>query len=616
MTLSRSEWRGWLLVAITAHLLGCGSEQEPAAASTSGVAPDGGIEGCAPGDRSLEDGTCISPGVPAAACFEGFEPDGTGVCNPVLPEGACPAGQMAVPGDAACRDLADCGDAPYGDAPIDASTQHVDGSYPGADSDGTAARPWRTVTEAVAAADSGALVAIAEGSYVGSVDLGKRVRLWGRCPQRVEIVGDDPSFTAIAITANEVEVHALAVSGEGYAVVMSGAENVLLERIWIHDTSNRGLQVYDDLGATSVTLRDSLVERTQRTGLILAGSVATIERSSFRDVQSEDDPESGWGLTVTNGDTGPATLTLAHVLVERNRGIGVSVFASDATIEASVLRDTLPLDTGQLGRGLAISEGEGGERANVTVRGSVVERNHEVGISVEGSDALIETSTVRDTAPIAGFPLPLDVRGIAVQNGGFTSGRSSVVLRQSVLDRNLGVSLFVGLSTAEVESVAVRDTQPQPPNQDAGTGIYLRSEAVATIRYSTVARSRVAGIAVVASEATIEGSAVTETLGHATSGLFGDGIDVLSTQAFAARATIRASTVRGSQRAGIGNFAGTALLDGNAIACNAIDIDGEPNGIDITGATFEFEAGADNVCGCEAEAECLVQTANLGLPAL
>src|SRR4030095_4490248 len=63
-------------------------------------------EGCKPGSRPAEDGSCFPAGV--ATCAEGFESDGDYGCRAVLPGAPCAPGQIAVPGDTACRPVAPC----------------------------------------------------------------------------------------------------------------------------------------------------------------------------------------------------------------------------------------------------------------------------------------------------------------------------------------------------------------------------------------------------------------------------------------------------------------------------------------------------------------------------
>lgn len=123
----------------------------------TGTGGSGGAAACAPGEVELGGGGCRAAGVPEDACGQGFEPDGRGGCNPILPAETWWRGQLAVPGDAVCRTVAPCAAGVWGDVPVDATTQHVSAAYTGGGSDGTAARPWTTIQEGVAAAAAGAV---------------------------------------------------------------------------------------------------------------------------------------------------------------------------------------------------------------------------------------------------------------------------------------------------------------------------------------------------------------------------------------------------------------------------------------------------------------------------
>src|SRR5262245_27391833 len=151
---------------------------------------------CPPGEWQ-RDGECIPAGVPPDGCAPGFVHDGDRGCEAILPA-PCPPGLMAVPGETTCREVAPCAASTWGDIPTDPSTQYVDASYAGMDSDGTALKPWTTIQTAVDAAVTGATIAIAAGSYVGDVIVsGKSVRLWGVCPALVEIVGTGAQIGAV-----------------------------------------------------------------------------------------------------------------------------------------------------------------------------------------------------------------------------------------------------------------------------------------------------------------------------------------------------------------------------------------------------------------------------------
>src|SRR5262245_51940869 len=95
------------IVRCTAPLilvLGCSSGSVADAVSP----PSPASPGCVAGQTKADDGTCLDAGVPASECGAGFRSDDAGGCSPVLPNGPCPQGQMAVPGETQCRDVAPC----------------------------------------------------------------------------------------------------------------------------------------------------------------------------------------------------------------------------------------------------------------------------------------------------------------------------------------------------------------------------------------------------------------------------------------------------------------------------------------------------------------------------
>src|SRR5207237_4355449 len=172
---------------------------------------------------------------PEDACGAGFVSDGARGCRAVLPAAACAFGLLAVPGETACHEVAPCGAAPWGDIPVEATTQYVDGAFAGA-SDGSAQKPHKTIQAAISAAAAGAIVAVAAGSYPEDVTLaGKRVRLWGRCAKLVEIAGSaSPAVASLLLRegSDGSEVHGVAVRGASYGVVASAAKNLALDRVW------------------------------------------------------------------------------------------------------------------------------------------------------------------------------------------------------------------------------------------------------------------------------------------------------------------------------------------------------------------------------------------------
>ena len=125
--------RAWLLPTMLL-IAACGSSSPESESE-----PKLGPQGCTFGDKTLDDGSCRPAGVPADRCGQGFVAE-SGACSAVLPATPCPPGWMALPGETSCREVAPCGDQTWGNIPVDATTEHVDGNYVGQFSDGTQKR--------------------------------------------------------------------------------------------------------------------------------------------------------------------------------------------------------------------------------------------------------------------------------------------------------------------------------------------------------------------------------------------------------------------------------------------------------------------------------------------
>jgi len=673
-------------ILLGAFAIGCGGGDEP---------PDGEPQDCAPGTW-LHDGVCTAAGLPADmpcppgewpregecipagvqpdGCGAGFVHDGDRGCEPILPSSPCPPGLMAVPGERLCREVAPCAPGRWGDIPVEPDTQYVDASYTGMDSDGSALKPWTTIQAGVDAAASGAIVAIAAGSYVEDVTVNTPVRLWGVCPALVELRGMGTEFATVQVFyARATELRNLAIRGEPRAVVASGALDVLIERVWVHDGAYHGVVVQDDYGPTSLMLRASLVERNQQIGVVAWGSLATVEASVIRDTQPDAQGQGGRGVTVQrdaltgasatlllhgslieqshnlgvfvagseatveasvvrdtqpdalvlggrgvsaqpDADAGvPSTLVLRTSLVEQSIELGVYVEASQATVDASVIRGTQPNAEGLMGRGIS-AQGEPitGAPSTLLLRNSLVEESHEVGVNVSGSNATVEATAVRDTLPDArGF----GGRGLNAQAHPAIAAPSTFVLRNSLVERSYEVGVSVYGSNATVEASVIRDTQPN------GLGLFGRgvtaqadlitaSPSTLLLRTSLVEQTHDAGVAVVGADATIDSCLVRDTASD-MQGYFGDGVLVLSELA-PASTNLLATRIEHSVRASVAVFGAHAAVGGSAFTCQAFDFDRES--YEGTPATFE-DLGGD-LCGCpQATEPCKAVSTGLEAPA-
>jgi hypothetical protein len=544
---------------------------------------------CPPGARALEDGSCQPAGVPAEACAAGrFRPDGRGGCEAILPEEPCPFGQMAVPGESACREVSPCGEGPWGPTPVEATTQYVDQGYSGDDSDGSRTRPWRTVQAGVNAAAAGALVAVAEGRYVEDIFIrNKAVRLWGRCPARTVVAGrgmQQGAITVVGESASGSEVRGLGVTGPRGGVLLRRVRRVVLDALWIHDTGFVG--VYATAGV-SVSLRGALVERNSLVGLLALGAEASVEVSVVRATRPDGAGKLGRGIDVedlvetgapgqlsltaslieqnydnavflsgsearieatvvraTRGDGAGTTgvgivvamdsarerkskLLLTTSLIDQNRSVGVFVEGSEATVDATVVRETQGDGRGIPGRGIVLNaDPVTGGGAKLSLSASLVEQNEEVGVLVTGSEATIDATVVRETRSDRGIL----ARGIIAQENLDTGEGAKLSLSASLVEQNQGGGLILSSSDATVDATVVRGNQPDSTGAN-GWGIGVQASlltgrgATLSLTASLVEQNHAVGMLVAGSEAKVEGTVVraTQPVG---AGVYGYGISV------------------------------------------------------------------------------------------
>ncbi|MBI4705510.1 MAG: right-handed parallel beta-helix repeat-containing protein [Deltaproteobacteria bacterium] len=515
--------------------------------------------GCAAGETEASRGRCEPAGIPESACAEGFEPDGKRGCNAILPAEPCLPGAMAVPGESECRPVAPCGDEPWAGIPAEPGTQYVDAAYAGQDSNGTPQRPWTEIGAAIAAAAPQAVVAVATGSYVEDLAIeGRAVRLWGRCPELVEIVGSGESSAAIRVGAGAAgtEIRSLAIRSASAGISIAGAGPVLLDRLWIHDVLGHGLDVLGASGESAAMLRRSLVESTRERGVYVEGAAASIEETVVRETAA---PPAGGGRGVDVRDDldgkSRGSLTLRRSVIERSHEVGVLAHASDATIEACVVRDTLPNAEGRFGRGVVAQTAAGAAGpAKLELRGSVVERSLDAGVFVAASEAAIDATVIRDTSPNA--DQGERGSGIAIQHSAATGAQADVRLSRSLLDRNHDLGVLVGASRATIEATVVRETLPVAGKN--GRGVHAQGvpgqdlRAALTVRTSVIEQAHAAGISFEAADAVIDGTVIRDTLPQ-DDGRLGRGLSGQDDLVTGTRSTLelRASLVEQSYEIGV-----------------------------------------------------------------
>jgi hypothetical protein len=353
----------------------------------------------------------------------------------------------------------------------------------------------------------------------------------------------------------------------GYGCVSFGAELVVDGTI-VRDTEPepglalRGLGIAALLltagERASVLVSGSVVEKNRAVGIIAAGSDLEVRGTHVRDTLPETDDSSGIGVyVVPHPDTGdPSSAVIERSVIERSRRAGVEMRQGSLSMLSSVVRDTAPeLSTGNYGGGVIVAENDAPmSRAEVSIRGSIVEGSHAVGILLEGCDAEVVETTVQHTQPQASDGL--FGRAIQVQNG-FQTGEAAQV---------------------SFDRCTIRD------NPDFGLSV---ADSHVTVRRTLVERTA-----------------------SKTGGVWGDGMAVAS-KALQASLDISDSRIADSGRAGVANFGGLATLRNVALECNAIHLDGEV----LFGFEHQLEDLGGNACGCAGESvPCTLLSSHLAPP--
>jgi len=511
------------------------------------------------------DGGCLPVGVPASGCAEGFEHDGAGGCAPVLPPERCGVGTMAIPGDASCRPIVGCKEGRWGDAPTSAGTIFVDAASTTPSPDGSLDRPWPTIQRAIDAAPVGATIAIGPGKYAETVRVNKRVALHGACPSTVEIAGATGEFASVDIT-QPAELHEIAVTGSGFGVVVTNAREVLLDRLWVHDTKTGGVYVANGGKGASATLVGSLVERATGAGVSSGSGELLVDRSVVRDTRA--DTRRDWGYGVRSELFGPPDK---------------------------------PLET----------------PASVTVRRSLIEHNLTGGMLAQGSSLVLEGTVVRDVGT-----RPKDGLGGEGVIGLFFRLAPMVRVTQSWVGNTHTAGVVAYGGTLEVDRTSIEDVEPNSKGE-LGFGVLSRpsgedpplSAPTSSITATRVRRVRTVGILAIGGEATLVGALVLDVTPRAD-GAFGDGVGV---GAFVAKdgtivdatASVTRVLVRRASRAGFVIAGATVSIATSQLSCNGIDLDAESTVGGGIGHPFSLTDDGHTWCGCGLGGSCRAQSTGL-----
>ncbi len=478
----------------------------------------------------------------------------------------CAAGQIA--DGSTCVPEA-CAQAPWG-AAADATT-FVDAAA-AATGDGSADKPFRSLTEALVA---GTDIAIAAGTYVeaislfGSVD-GLRIR--GRCAALVTLDGSTgaadartfrmaargtASIEGITITGGQncglgvssgtLDAKNVVVSGNtacgavtDVAGTLSMVDSTLADN---HMTSSasvgRGLIV---LAHSSATLTRTVVSANQHVGVYAKGIAAflSLDDVDVIGTRADDGDPNGYGIEVLEG----ATASVTGSRIADNIGIGILAdgVGTTVTVVDSTITGTLPGEV--TGRGVAAQAG-----AAVTLQNTSVAGNSTLGVTSAGTGTTVSLDNV-DITGVLPPPGGTSGYGLEVMRGG-----SAIALNSTVTGAFGAGILATGAGSAlQLDGVTVTATHTLG-NGTAGTGILIQDGAAASMRDCTVNANHSTGLLVTGAGTalTMIDSLVSGTLGAGHSDGTGApdgrgrGVEVND----GARLDTRRSSVSGNREVGI-----------------------------------------------------------------
>lgn len=413
------------------------------------------------------------------------------------------------------------------------------------------------------AAPSGAVVAIAAGSYAESVSVDdKALTLWGKCAAEVEIVS--PLITSVRFGSGSggSVLRGVALSGRG--IIVTGTGMFQIDRVWIHDVGDYGIyaSASGDQSA-SITLVDSLIERAHNEGVFMRGNML-VERSVVRDV-SPGGQTYGMGIiSATKGIAMPAQLTVLRSLIERTVAAGVYSDGGILSVETSVVRD-VALGTG-IGDCIVGAAGDP-VGTGVSVMTSLIERCAGDGVAVQVPLAA-RANVFRHIGGAGQANKGAAVRIQEVDGAMAPIGQCS--LRDSLIhDADSGLVSMGG--DCDLIGVVVRDIGGGDITMQPTAGILFQASAremppIVSLRALVISGVAHIGVELLGVSATLDNVSVSGVRDRGNDVSFPAGVYVQSLRHWPAHAQIRTSSVDTIEGVGIAIIGATAVIDSTRVA--------------------------------------------------
>ena len=309
----------------------------------------------------LADGHTCEPPSARTDCAEGEVSDIDGTCR--LFGATCPA------------------DGWPSNLPTEQTIVYVDAAAtpPG---DGTLAAPYVSVVDAVAAAPSGAVLALRSGDHQGPLLIDKPLTLLGACASGTRLVSTVANEALpIVIIESAMTLREVTLSGErpGLALGAPTSSPVELDTVAIRDVISYGVLAFPDT-------------RLEARNLWVSG------------VQAQ--PSSGQFGTFIVGED--ATVVLQHAVLEDGAFAGINTIGGAITVVDSVIR-RVELSNGDFGQGIY------GFESRISLERVVIEDVRDSALRAFGAEVDATHLALRDVRP--GPRQPLQAYGLFAEQG-------------------------------------------------------------------------------------------------------------------------------------------------------------------------------------------------------
>ena len=307
-------------------------------------------------------------------------------------------------------------------------------------------------------------------------------------------------------------------------------------------------------GGSVLTLTDVLLAKNRVGGLMLQGSSATAERLVVRDTQeSASDLTGGQGIVaeVDHGPLNPSRLVLKDSALLRNKQSGLSVINSDCEVERTLIVDTLPRVSDKNG-GVGISTNTAkkprlSRGAKLTIKDSIIARNHDIGISLVSARATLERVLIKetrggkDTMPWGIVETGEGILAFATKEN---TWKSETTITDSLIKNNRVNGIRTLAASATLTRTIIQDTQPTLESKLTGYGMQVGFDeqgqpSEVNLVQCVIQGNHDAGVLVVGSKFSAKGTAIRNTKAEVKNQDGGFGVVVMSPAGEGQRASLK-----------------------------------------------------------------------------